>query len=472
MKRHGFVAVCSLIGVMAVEFPTASAKSGTPTVRRADAAFVRAQAAASFAQDFGRLVQLLGPWAPSWAREIRLPPHTDPQAPLNIVAHRGGVLLFGFHVVDADAFADWMTRRAVDHWRHQGLELHVLQTNFPALACLQLGDVAWCQLGAGSNGVQPLIARSGEPIRPSEDGSSWQLQLDGESARRWYRDWSTNRLRASAALLNPDVRSRRLESTLKRVERFGRWLELSRTFRLKRMPGHLRAEFTLPMNVQAELHRSLAPRHMDPRLVGWSEAPALASLHSRFRPLFLTRWSRLLARFDLRIPEPDGEGGFAAASFGVDPYCRWSRKRRAPEVDDPTLALSFAFTSAIVIPTAQSSTTSIRRRAQAGDAPLEVVSTDGMVLLGLGTGAGPAALRRLHTTRPREAPSDLVLSGKVDLAALRAALQGASLSSHHRPELRWLMEVQRLPWVRSTRSARIWVRRTGERQLTADLHVR
>jgi hypothetical protein len=446
-----------------------AATSSPGLARSAPAAEFEAGSLTRVRRDIDLAAELVESWLSIPSRTLFVPDGVDAKGPVRIRLDRPGIALIGFRVTDPAAYRGWLTEHALDRFEAGDHTVHIVQSSFPAVACLALRRTGWCQVGAGAGGARPLLSALDLTVDGPREGI-WTLAARGDALQRWLLAWTMTEARARAQLWSPELRRRRLQALLHQTKSDHRWMpSLVRLSAVRSIAG-LTATADLSPELQQDLRRRVAQRPLDPRLVGWSEAPALASLYSRFRPTFLHSWTEALARrFGIDLPQPGVGEGFAAASFGLDPYCRWSHTKGHPAMPDPALELSFTFASAIATPWSATSTRTVRVRGQVGGAPVEAVATNGLLLLGMGTGAGPAAERRLRTTTPRQPPDDVLLGARLDLAAVRAALDAAPPSLEHRREIQWLRRMRHHPWLTEPRKARLRIRQPRPERVRLDL---
>ncbi|MEM1023853.1 MAG: hypothetical protein AAGD10_00655 [Myxococcota bacterium] len=423
-----------------------------------DALVFRASTARDVLDELRRVHPLVRARVPRILADTTPPPGLEADAPAELRLIQSGVILVGLHVAD---------REAVDEWLSSQLEepeagIHLVWAHAPEALCARREAHLWCQIGVGEEGVRPLRkATEAEPSPPPE--GRWALRAHASRLTRWLLRWELARAQRAMHFESPEGRRARRRAAARRAQARGELLRDVQDILLIRDEGELRLELNLSPSAAGRLDEATVP--IDPRIAGWTMGPALLSGFSRLGSSLVAGWTKPLGLGDgpsIRI-----DGGYALAAFGVDPYHR-------PEAElGVAHRMGAMLSSALAAPSASSSTTTVHLKRDVAGTPLELLDRDGVMVMGYGHGAGAAAVRRLENCSPLIVPDELLVHARIDLHAIKAALNAIPEPAMARPELGWLQSVQAMAqaWPRELRSLELELRRAETQRIQLSLQA-
>ena len=437
---------------LALLLTTSAARAETGLIMK-----LEARSAQTLLDELRRLGPLVRAHLPRILAVTTPPAGLNPAAPAELELVPGGVLVLGLHVADRDAVDAWLESQGDEP--EEGIFL--VWAHAPEALCGRDQTHLWCQIGVADDGVRPLRrALRAEPQAPVE--GHWALQAKGPALAEWFLHWELALARRDMRYECPERRRARLRRALRLAQARQDLVGPMQALELIRRADGLELELELSPAAANRLSRATAP--IDPRVAGWTQGPSLLSGFSRLPADFVASWVEALASDETGPVRADG--CFALAAFGFDPY-HWASELALP------LRIGALLSGAVALPSADSSTTSLHLRRQVSGTPMESLRHDGVIVLGYGHGAGPAAVRRLKRSQPLPVPEELLVHGRLDLQAVRAALESIPEPALDRPELRWLRELQLTAraWPRSVRSLELDVRRLDETRVQARLQA-
>jgi len=418
---------------------------------------LEAQSAQALVDEIRRLGPLVRARLPRIVAETTLPSGLDPAAPAELRLVPGGVILVGLHVADRGAVDAWLDGQ--DDEPEDGIAL--VWAHAPEALCGRHEAHLWCQIGVAEDGVRPLQrVLSAEPRAPRE--GLWRVEARGPAMADWLLRWELALARRDMRYESPERRRARLRRALRLAETKQHVVAPMKSVVLVREQSALALRLELSPDATARLSEAVAPIH--PRIAGWTRGPSLLSGFSRVRTSFVASWLEPLRAEDAGPLRTDGCFGLAA--FGVDPY-HWPEGMAWPQ------RMGALLSGAVAVQSAASSTTTLHVRRLISGTPMETLRQGGVVVVGYGHGAGPAAVRRLERSEALPVPEELLIHGRLDLQAVKAALEAIPEPALEHPELAWLRELQRMArsWPRAVRGLELDVRRPSLDEVQARLQV-